>query len=96
MPEPTVNSLHERLVRLETEMAQFRMSMGKIDEMHTAFFKPVRPSKPALIDRIYAITEAADNSRFAYTFALKVILTAGAVAGALTAAIKFWINGGTA
>lgn len=93
MPETTLNSLNERLMKVELEMAQFRVSLAQVDEIHSAFFKPTRPTKPALIDRIYTIADAADNSKFAYSFAIKAVLTIGAVAGAIAATVKLWVGG---
>lgn len=93
-PDP-LHHLSERVSRLEAEMAQIRGITSKLDEIHTAFFKPIRPHKPALIDRLYAIADTTDNAIVAKRFLIKTVLTIGGIAAAITATIKLYlINGG--
>jgi hypothetical protein len=94
MAEPS-NAVTARLAALEHRMTEVEKKLGEIEELrnlirdiHRSLFDPPRPNSAALIDRVIHLVETAEKSRFASNMILRIVLTVGAGATAVTATLK--------
>lgn len=91
-----LHDIVSRLAIVERRLDDFDRRMDEFDELtnlvrdiHRTLFDPPRPNAPAMVDRVIQLVETAEKSRYAYNMAIKLVLTAGAVVGALAAIITF-------
>lgn len=93
---PDIHTIAARLSLVEQRVEDMTKRMDEFDELtdlvrdiHRTLFDPPRPNVPAMVDRVIHLVETAEKSKYAYNLAMKIVLSAGAAAGAIATIIAF-------